>query len=78
MKKGKPSQNRTPALNLKSTYSVCLFRGSWLRLNEEQFENSRINLSEVITYEKPKSKNMLNTFYLVFHARSIKKKKQFG
>lgn len=41
-----------------------------LILNEGQFENPRINPSEVVTYEKPKSKTMSNTFYLVFHARS--------
>lgn len=40
-----------------------------LRFNERQFENSRMNLSEVIAYKKPKTRS--NTFYLVFHAMSI-------
>lgn len=33
-----------------------------LRTNEGQLENSRINMSKIVTYEKPKSKTMSDTF----------------
>lgn len=37
--------------------------GKITELNEGQSEDSRINLSEVITYEKPKSKTMSNILF---------------
>jgi len=63
MKPGKPSQNRTIVLNKPILYFRSEEAGEMLlRLNEGQFENSRLNQSKVVTYEKPKSKTMSNTF----------------